>query len=424
MALLDGYFSQQTYGGNAGGLLDMLRMAQQTQQPSAGFPDSSYTMGNVQVPVFGQPEMTGQATLPPNAQPTQGQLPQQMTPQQPGLGDRLSAGFQGFAEGGGLLPALAGAAQGFSSGITPQNQTVKALIASGLDPALAQTIAKDKTLLRAVLPQIMGTSGQTSDIREYEYAKKQGFNGTLAEWMQRKRSGAGEYGMTPIYGTGPDGKPVILQLGKSGEAVASKLPEGVNISTGVEKVDLGTRWGLIDKRSGQVVGYEPKDIVGKESAEETGKAQGLARAGLPAAKTAVESAVGVINELRNHPGIDIGTGLSSVADPRSWIPGQAGYDFHQKNVQAQGKAFLVAREALKGAGQVTDFEGKKGEQAIANLNTAQSKEQYLKALDELERMLQASYADLQKKAGVIVNQPTQAPAPSSSIDDLVKKYSK
>lgn len=402
MGLLDGYFSPQTYSGQSGGLLEMLRGAQFQNQPSQGFadqPTSSYMMGQTQVPVFGQPEVTGQAAIPQNATPTQGHMPQP-TMQQPDFGSRLSAGFQGFAGNRGLLPALAGAAQGFSTGETPRNQTEGALIKGGMDPELAKTVARDPALLRAVLPHVLGIGGKSSDITEYEYAKRQGFQGTLAEWMQRKRSGAGEYGMTPIYGTGPDGKPVILQLGKSGEAVASKIPEGINISTGVEKVDLGTRWGLIDKRSGQVVGYEPKDIAGKERAEEIGKAQGQATVILPQTKTAVESAVRAINELRNHPGLEIGTGLSSVADPRSWIPGQPGYDFQAKNEQAQGKAFMVAREALKGAGQVTDFEGKKGEQAIANLKTAQSKEQYLKALDELERMLQASYADLQRKAGV------------------------
>ncbi len=61
---------------------------------------------------------------------------------------------------------------------------------------------------------------------------------------------------------------------------------------------------------------------------------------------------------------------------------------------------MAAREGLKGAGQVTDFEGTKGEDAIAALDTAQSDSQYLTALDNLERMMRTSYEDLQRKASL------------------------
>lgn len=240
-------------------------------------------------------------------------------------------------------------------------------------------------------------------VREYEYAKAQGFKGSFQDWIATKRAGAGEYGLQGIPVVGPNGEPALAQLGKSGNAALSKFPEGYTVSKKPIEIDGGTETILLDPITRQRIGSIPKDLSGKKSAEAFGKGRGEARLTLPQAKTAVDSAFRAIDGLRSHPGIDIGTGLSSVLDPRSWIPGQSGYDFSALNEQAQGKAFMTAREALKGAGQVTDFEGQKGEQAIANLKTAQSKEQYLRALDELERMLKASYSDLQKKAGVVPN---------------------
>jgi hypothetical protein len=315
------------------------------------------------------------AALPPTAQPTQGQmpmniLPQQnvqppMQPQQRGVGDHLLAGLQGLGSGSGPFGALAGLVTGLATGEAP----------------------------------VYGRRGQSADIMEYEYARRQGFQGGFDQWMQRKRQGAGEYSLTPVYGTDAQGNTVLIQPGKSGEAIQTKLPDGVKISSGVEKVDLGTEWGLYDKRTGNLVGRQPKDIKGKEAAEEVGKAQGQAQSILPQTKTAVESAVRVINDLRKHPGLEWGTGGTSMVGV---IPGTAAHDFQAMNEQAMGKSFMAARDALKGAGQVTDFEGKKGEQAIANLKTSQSKGAYLNALDELERMLNASYEDLQRKAGVQV----------------------
>lgn len=417
MGLFDSFqFNPQTYGG--GGLLERLGMGAPLNMPGQGFqdpPTSTVAYGGQQVPVFGQPDP---AAIPPAAQPAQYQ---QQAPQQ--SGNPLLAGLQGFGEGGregGLIGALTGGIGGFSRGETRENQTIRALTNAGISKDMAATIAADPGLLRAVMPQMMGTAGQTSDIKEYQFAKGQGFKGTLEEWMQRKRAGAGEYSLTPVYGTNEKGETILLQPGKSGAAIQTQLPPGVKISSGVEKLDLGTQWGVIDKRTGQIVGYQPKDVTGKASAEAQGKGQGEAKLLLPQTATAVDSALRVIGDLRAHPGIDVGTGLSSVVDPRSWVPGQSGYDFNQANEQAKGKAFMVAREALKGAGQVTDFEGQKGEQAIANLKTSQSKGQYLKALDELERMLKLSYENLQKKAGVSSASPS-APVAAPGAD-LRKKY--
>lgn len=424
MALFDAnQFDPASFRQQLPGWLTQLLGGQQNVTPSQGFAPPTGESGNGIDPAGYQYGPGGRqawldypnSVLPQNAQPVFGsiaaQQPQQQQQQQasPDFGGRLSAGLEALTQPdpGGLLGVIGNAVKGFSGGQSTSNQTAQMLVRQGMDPQMAQVVVKNPQLLQAYIVQSIKPQG-TNDIREYTFAKSQGFTGSFEQWIQRKRVGAGEYSLTPVYGTDDQGNTVLVQPGKSGEAIQTKLPAGVKISSGIEKLDLGTQWGIVDKRTGNIVGYQPKDIVGKEAAGERGKEQGKAQAILPQTKTAVESAVKVIDELRNHPGIDVGTGLSTKIDPRSLIPGQAGYDFKALNEQAQGKAFMTARESLKGAGQVTDFEGKKGEQAIANLNTAQSKPQYLKALAELERMLNASYADLQRKAG-------QAPAAPAAV---------
>ena len=96
-------FNPQGYGGQGGNLLDFLRSLQQQQQyqPSAGFPQTEQpqaqpiAVGNYMMPRTGEASLyePQQAALPPNAQPTQGQLPQQ----QPAEPNRLMTGLQGFA---------------------------------------------------------------------------------------------------------------------------------------------------------------------------------------------------------------------------------------------------------------------------------------------------------------------------------------
>lgn len=99
-----------------------------------------------------------------------------------------------------------------------------------------------------------------------------------------------------------------------------------------------------------------------------------------------------IDMLRNHPGRETGTGLSSYADPRNFIPGTDAKDFQVALDQVKGKTFLQAFESLKGAGQITEVEGRKATEAIARLNTAQSDKSFSGALDDLERVVRGSMA--------------------------------
>ena len=116
------------------------------------------------------------------------------------------------------------------------------------------------------------------------------------------------------------------------------------------------------------------------------KSRGEAAADWPRVKQQSLSIVQTINTLLKHPGLKIATGLSSKTNPQNFIPGQPGYDFRAKMKQLGGKAFLQAFQSLKGGGQITEVEGQKATDAIAALDTAQSTEQFVQSLKDLQEV--------------------------------------
>lgn len=421
MGLLDSIFNQSTYGGQGGGLLDLLRQSQMQQdqyQPSAGFPGqaSPLAIGGYQMPRIGDtaqftPPPADPAALPPNAQPAQGQLPQAQPQGFGGFLQNLNENFQNMGSGGSIIGAL--------TGQQPNNQTAQFLVSKGVDPAMAKTIVSDPHLLRSVLPSLIGARGQTDDIKEYEYAKKEDPGLTFEKFMARKKAVSGEYSLTPQYGTDEKGNTVLIQTGKSGEAIQTKLPAGVKISSGVEKIDLGTEWGLVDKRTGALVGKQAKDVAGKASQEVQGEAQGKAIVALPTVINTTEQSLKLVDEMIKHPGRATATGLSGTIDPRNYFGGTDAKDFQIRAKQIEGRTFLSAFDQLRGAGAITEAEGQKATAAIARLDRAQSDDEYLKALQELKEVLNKGMEIAKQRAGK-GGQAAQDAAPATT--NLKAKY--
>ncbi len=412
MGILDGYQSQ----ASGSGLLDYLRAIQpggglMMQPPATGFPQEPEISSQSRQPQMQPQQMQPQAT----PQPTQ--MPQQ----EPSMGDRLMAGFQGFARGPGLLPAIAGAMRGASEG-PMENQTARALVANGLDPELAKVVVRDPAMLRAVLPHVMGVAGKTDDIKEFEYAKKQGFTGSLTDWMARKRAGAGEYGLNPIWGTGPDGNPTILQLGKSGEAIQSKIPEGVKVGKDVVKIDAGTETILLDPVTRQPIGRISKNIAESKTQAEVGK-------GLGEAKVSLES-------IRSKmPGLEKVVGqLEALADKATFtLTGQA-IDFGRRQIGAEPRESAIARAEYISMvdNQVLPllrdtfgaaFTEREGQSLKATLGDPDKSPAEKKAV--LRSFIEQKRRDVEALERRVNPQAPARPASSApSIDDLVKKYSK
>lgn len=415
MGLLDSLFDPQLYGG-AGGLLSRLSpmVGQIPQSQGFGQDQNQIAIGGYQMPRIGNPDQfqPEQVMTPPAAQPAQGQMPQQ-APQMPSFGgDNIAAGFRALGNPGGAINKIADAVQGFTTGQTPaqrqQTQLFQAYVASGLTPQQAYV---------AVLnPQLAGSmvgGGQTDDIKEYQFAKKEDPSLTFDKFMARKKSVTGEYGLNYVYGTDTKtGKTVAFAPGKSGEPKQIQFPEGVEIARGIEKIDTGTEVVIRDKQTGAIIGTQKKDIVGKESAEERGKQQGQAQAKIPAALIDAEETTKKIDDLLKNEGLDSVVGSLDQYRP-SWALGESGRKALSQLEQLQGGAFLQAFNTLKGGGAITEIEGQKAERAIARMQRYQSENDFKEALMDFRDAVKTGVRKLQAAAGGgAVPQAPAAPAPS------------
>jgi hypothetical protein len=376
-----------------------------------------------QAPVMAQ----GDAPQEPVAQPTSLAPPPQ--PREVGVGDRIGASLHNLVNAPTLLTGLFGAGQGLATGemIGSSSTVEQALLARGVDPITAKAAARNPTMLSAVAGQVFQKTPQGGDIAEYEYAKKNdGFKGSFQDWIANKRAGAGEYGLTPIWGTDAQGNPAFVQPGKGGKAIQGQLPPGFKVARDPIRFDAGTHWVLLDPQTRQPISTVPKDIAGKKVQEAEGEAQGTARANLPKVVDAAAQGVRLIDEMLKHPGRETATGLSSQIDPRSWIAGTDAADYQQRLAQVQGRTFLEAFQSLKGGGAITEIEGQKAEQAIARLGTRQSDAEHKKALEELQEVMRIGVERAKRMAaGDFSATPTAAPASATanaSASDLKKKY--
>jgi hypothetical protein len=271
-------------------------------------------------------------------------------------------------------PAMGG--QGGFQMANPQAAMMGLGMLSGRNNAEAFGGAMKGAALAHEMSQPKGGSMWTEKMKNFAFAKQQGFDGSFQDWMRQEGTDS-ELGLIPQYGRDKDGNPVIFQIGKDGQAKQTKLPDGMTLDPG---------WVKQTQAQGAAVG----------------KARGEAQAELPGQLTAAEHFLGSINDVRDDPNRSRGTGKSAVFNA---MPGTAGFDFQQKVDQLKGKSFIEAYQGLKGGGAISEAEGMKAEQAIARLNTAQSEEAFAKGLDDLEEVVKMGMKRARTKAGV---QPVQA----------------
>lgn len=208
------------------------------------------------------------------------------------------------------------------------------------------------------------------------------------------------YGTTLQFFTGKDGKLRAGVLGNDGTMKEISPPDGGDWAQGVDKVDAGTKWIFYDKRTGQMVGEEPKDLRGAEAEKAIGKAEGEATGaaitGLSAAEIKATEGIALIDSIINDEALP---GITGMIQGRLPPLTQAGTDLNVKIEQVQGKAFLEAFESLKGGGAISEREGEAATRAIARLHRSQSPEAYKAALKELKGILQIGLDNMKKNAG-------------------------
>lgn len=185
------------------------------------------------------------------------------------------------------------------------------------------------------------------------------------------------------WGQDEQGNPVFLQPSSTGELVRAQVPEGVSL--------LGPYDVSADRAAGSAFG----------------KNTGGAQFDLPGVALSTEQTLKAIQDVRSESaGMDeqFGRGWFNIPTGQT-LPAIAGTEkanFQVANDRLVNRAFLEAREVLRGGGQITDFESRKAEGAITNIEDAirrGDKDLYLRALNDFEQAVKDGYAKLQGQAG-------------------------
>ena len=222
-----------------------------------------------------------------------------------------------------------------------------------------------------------------------------------------------DLGLNPQYGVDANGNPVLLQLGKDGKVVQSKMPDGVTLSKEPIRLDAGTHWVLLDPITRQPIGQVAKDNRGEAADTAAGKADAEARAALPQAEESANLMLSSIDSLMNDPYLD-----SMVGSVQGrWLPNVTSdaARVQSKIDQIGGQSFLQAYNMLRGGGQITEEEGKRATAAMGRLNTAQNEKDYREALLELRSVVASGLQRARQKAGVGAVPSATAPAASGPV---------
>ncbi len=305
--------------------------------------------------------------------------PAQTNDQSGGGMQQIVAFLQGLGRGNGVLSAIGGGL-GAVQEQKQQNQTISYLTQRGIPEGEAQILSQSP---QAVI-QVLQNLRKGVDPKAALELQKLGYEVDAARLKaQGGGEAATEYGLNPIWGQDAQGNPVLGVLGKDG-SFKKVDTGGFDISSGTEQIDLGDSFAIKDKRSGQIIGSVPKNLANAEREKVLGKASGERETSAEGDFTTAQNALDLIDNIRNDPYRERGTGASAVLN-NVW--GTGGYDFDQKVEQAKSGAFLTAIQQMKGLGALSNNEGAAATAAVTRMNTAMSEQGFLDALADYEKIV-------------------------------------
>lgn len=177
-----------------------------------------------------------------------------------------------------------------------------------------------------------------------------------------------------------------------------------------EPMSDGTISSLVDPnaKAGDFI-FDPGTVASDKAAGAAfGTQQGGAQFNIPKMKQDVEQEVANIDAIAaDQQGLDQVFG-NVMGVPQQWLPtlpGTPKANMQERIKQVVGQNFLNAYSSLKGGGAITEVEGSKAQEAMARLGSAQSKEAFLQALQDLKAVLAAGY---QRMGGQASSGPYQS----------------
>jgi hypothetical protein len=257
--------------------------------------------------------------------------------------------------------------------------------ALGIDPVLA---AGDPDTVAALYRQKMTPQKPPeapSSVREFQFAKSQGYKGSFEDWQTRAAGGTANYSLNPIYGTDEQGNPVAMQTSSRGGISAAQMPQGVKLSRDPIKMDAGTHFVLLDPITRQQVGTIPKNVAGAAAEEEIGKAQGQRESAAPNQIDSSTVALDLVKQIEEHPGRQGSTGWQANFPT---LNGTQSKDFENLVEQAKSGAFLTAIQQMRGLGALSDAEGRAATAAVTRMNVATSDEGFMRAVRDYKQIVE------------------------------------
>jgi hypothetical protein len=257
----------------------------------------------------------------------------------------------------------------------------------GIDPAQVSGVQLDDQSLDALIAQTgsaiptnqNATGVQSSQILE---------DGTTIQLLNN-----GETRVTDPSGnlvTGEARRKAIQQANQYGVDLQSQRAGGRTSASLGARVEGGGEAQYVESL-GTGRGKNVSEAEGREDVRSE-----QAQAALPALDRSADQAIGLVDELLNHPGRNMATGATAWVPP---VPGTKQADFINRFDQIKGQAFLQAFESLKGAGQITEIEGQKATQAINRMNRSTSKEEFDNAASDFKSAINEIRQIARNKAG-------------------------
>ena len=194
----------------------------------------------------------------------------------------------------------------------------------------------------------------------------------------------------------------LYQPMSDGSVRQYKLPDGTAFQpTRQQLVDLGGgRKGIIDVNDPTPTPNEVVDPdtytqnvqaaqLARTTGQETAKSMVNLETQMPIIREQVNKMLSTIEDVRNHKGKKkvVGSVIGNIFADSILAAGTDEADFQSLFEMLTGEIFIEVRNSLKGAGEVTDFEGQRGEDSMSGLRTTNKVETFDKRLDDLKDML-------------------------------------
>jgi hypothetical protein len=362
----------------------------------------------------------------------------------------LQRAAQGMFTAGGQLGNIVAPAMG---GVNPQMQmaqqtqdaakSIDVTTSDGLMQAAARFKDVNPTIAAGLVAKAQAMKAQESTIALQAAQAKKALAYQPAGYGNTK-----EYQDQVDIITDPDSTPEEVQFAKdriaalntkaTGKAGNSGTIKRMATSIGEVVFDPTTRkYTFADGsdippdqlRTMMPIGNDPKnaaDVAGaKAGAKAVGAEAGLAQISLPKMENDISTVKDLGAKLFAHPGYQslVGAGFPGLQKlAGSSVPGaKSFYD------QIQGIGYLLARQELRGQGQVTENEANAALSAFSRMNVAMSEADFKDAYDEFVKRLDNIKTIMVKKAGMSYQMPSTPTTPVASMsapaDTAVPRFS-